>query len=87
MGGIMMSIAWEHNPQGEFHGYGTIHWGHWFLLGFLWFIPTCVVATLLYACFAVGTVFVISRGRRGFSYLCEESQHQEHEKKRKLDGI
>ncbi len=60
----MMSIAWEHNPQGEFHGYGTIHWGHY--AAGLWFIPTCVVATLLYACFAVGTVFVISRESKGF---------------------
>jgi hypothetical protein len=34
---IIMSIAWEHNPQGEFHDETGIHWGYFILLGAFWF--------------------------------------------------
>jgi len=36
----MMYVAWDHNPQGEFHeldGSGTIHWLSWLPIGGVWF--------------------------------------------------
>jgi hypothetical protein len=36
LGGAMMYIAWGHNPQGEFHEEGVVHWGPWLLLGVTW---------------------------------------------------
>jgi hypothetical protein len=36
LGGVIMYIAWQHNPQGEFHQAGTVHWAHWLSLGGLW---------------------------------------------------
>lgn len=48
VGGLMMSIAWEHNPQGEFHEAGVIHWGSWLAVGMSWAlvvgVPLAVVA-------------------------------------------
>ena len=43
VGAVMMYLAWEHNPQCEFHCEGTIYWGHWFLIGVSWAIPVVVV--------------------------------------------
>lgn len=34
----MMYIAWQHNPQGDFHEAGRIHWGPWLSVGFNWFV-------------------------------------------------
>ena len=36
MAAFMMSAAWDHNPQGEFHetdGSGTIYWLSWLPIG------------------------------------------------------
>jgi hypothetical protein len=35
---FMMYVAWQHNPQGEFHDETGVYWGYWLLLGFSWFI-------------------------------------------------
>lgn len=42
--GLMMAMAWQHNPQGRFHedvvdGGVVIHWGAWSLVGVSWFLP------------------------------------------------
>lgn len=37
IGGLMMSIAWDHNPQGEFHGASGVQWRTWLSLGLSWF--------------------------------------------------
>jgi hypothetical protein len=51
---IMMFVAWQYNPQGEFHelasdGSQVVHWGTWGLIGILWFlgvfVPISVVGT------------------------------------------
>lgn len=41
---FMMSVAWNHNPQGEFHLDGVIQWRPWLLVGVSWFVPvaTCM---------------------------------------------
>ncbi len=35
---VIMIIALEHNPQGEFHSDGIIEWGHLLTLCGIWFI-------------------------------------------------
>jgi hypothetical protein len=43
----MMSIAWDHNPQGEIHDETGVHWRYWFLLGSTWFMAIGVVPSVL----------------------------------------
>jgi uncharacterized protein YneF (UPF0154 family) len=64
VGGIIMAIAWEHNPQGEFHEPGNVHWGYWIMLGVSWFVPTCGVVTILSLCLGMGGMFLARRIRR-----------------------
>lgn len=33
VGGLIMRIAWEHNPMGEFHDKTGVQWAHWLSLG------------------------------------------------------
>jgi hypothetical protein len=48
-----MWVAWDHNPQGEFHEAGVIHWREWAPIGVLWagavfavvFVPVLVLAS------------------------------------------
>jgi hypothetical protein len=47
VGGAMMYIAWQHNPQGEFHEASGVHWSHWLLLGGLWAALIAVPGALL----------------------------------------
>jgi hypothetical protein len=64
---LMMAMAWEHNPQGEFHedaldGHMLIHWGAWSLVGVSWFVPvTAGVLLGIGLCF--GFRSLRSRGR------------------------
>ena len=49
---LPMYMAWDHNPQGEFHEDGHIHWRHWLLLGFvygfpMWLVSAAVAAAVL----------------------------------------
>jgi len=32
-GAAMLHVTWLHNPQGEFHEAGTIHWAPWLIHG------------------------------------------------------
>lgn len=43
---LMMYIAWEHNPQCEFHCEGTIHFGSLIIIGVSWFIASFIVIFL-----------------------------------------
>jgi len=46
--GVMMYIAWDHNPQGEFHsGELGVNWADWLFLGFSWFVPVALVSCLI----------------------------------------
>jgi hypothetical protein len=59
--GVMMCIAWDHNPQLVFHEDGIIYWGAWFAVGLSWFaaiagIP-CIIA------FAVLVVSLLRRSQ------------------------
>lgn len=53
IGLLIMSIAYDHNPQGEFHSNGNIHWGELLPLGIAWalcttlFLGTLVSASIL----------------------------------------
>jgi large-conductance mechanosensitive channel len=43
---LMMYIAWEHNPQYEFHYEKTIHFGSLIIIGVSWFIASFIVIFL-----------------------------------------
>lgn len=45
--GLMMYIAWQHNPQGEFHDVDGVHWLSWLAIGLSWFAPVFVVAIMV----------------------------------------
>jgi hypothetical protein len=57
VGGLMMYIAWDHNPQLAFHEEGIIHWGAWLTIGVTWFlaiagVPCAIaLAALLFSFF------------------------------------
>jgi len=38
-----MYVAWQHNPQCEFHCDGTINWLNWFGVGASWLIVSSLV--------------------------------------------
>ena len=50
---IVLSIAWQHNPQGEFHDAGVIHWA-WIELGLI-YLGSCVALGAL-----VGAVWAMT---------------------------
>jgi hypothetical protein len=62
----VMYVAWQHNPQGEFHeeinGVLSIHWGDWLRVGLSWFavvfVPLSLVGT------AVVRLLPSGRGRK-----------------------
>jgi hypothetical protein len=41
-----MYIAWQHNPNGEFHDAGVVQWGAWLAVGLFWLVPVGAVTTL-----------------------------------------
>ena len=43
---LMMSVAWQHNSQGEIHSDGVIDWNYWLLIGFSWFLPVFIISGL-----------------------------------------
>ena len=45
VGALMMFIAWQHNPQGEFHEGRVIHWQALLTVGVGW----CLVVTAVVA--------------------------------------
>ena len=47
IGGVMMFIAWDHNPQCEFHCEGQVYWGRWILVGASWALPGFLLITML----------------------------------------
>ena len=47
LGAVMMYVAWDHNPQGEFHEAGIIHWDAWLTVGLSWFFAVSAVITLI----------------------------------------
>lgn len=65
VGGIMMSIAWNHNPQMAFHEPGNIHWQDWLMLGFLWFIPACCGVAMLSSAIGIGGMLLVRHLQRG----------------------
>lgn len=46
---LMMYVAWEHNPQGEFHDETGIHWFYWLGIGFSWFATIAGLPCLIAA--------------------------------------
>jgi hypothetical protein len=38
-----MYIAWQHNPQCEFHCEGIINWSNWLAVGSAWFVAGFVL--------------------------------------------
>ena len=61
LAGLMMSVAWEHNAQGEIHNEDGVDWGYWLLIGFSWFISVTAVPYAIAACVLAYRYFV----RRG----------------------
>ena len=43
----MMYIAWQHNPQGEFHDETGVHWLNWFAIGVPWLFAVAPPAALV----------------------------------------
>ena len=48
---LMMYIAWQHNPDGEFHEAGVVH-ARWLRLGLAWFAPCLGLGALVGAVLA-----------------------------------
>lgn len=44
---LMMYVAWDHNPQGEFHDETGIHWLVWLGIGFGWIVAIAGVPCLM----------------------------------------
>lgn len=44
---LMLYVAWQHNPQGEFHDGGMVHWFSWLWIGAAWFVTIGVPVALL----------------------------------------
>ena len=42
-----MAAAWDHNPQGEFHATGVIHWADWLFVGGSWFVVISLAASFV----------------------------------------
>ena len=64
----MMYVAWEHNPQGEFHetdGSGTIHWLSWLPIGGGWFAVGFGIVWLPCSAVELAAHLVRSRISRG----------------------
>ena len=47
LGGFMMYVAWEHNPQGEFHEQALIHWDAWLGIGLSWSVAVTAICALI----------------------------------------
>ena len=45
--GIFMYIAWNYNPQCEFHCKDLVNWQAWFTVGISWFIVSYVVELIV----------------------------------------
>ena len=43
VGGTVLYITWQHNPQCEFHCDGVINWSHWLLYGFAYWLVGFVI--------------------------------------------
>ena len=43
---FMLYVAWQHNPQCEFHCNGSIEWSNIVVLIFSWFVPVFCVSYL-----------------------------------------
>ena len=35
IGGVVLYVTWQHNPQCEFHCEGVINWSNWLTYGFI----------------------------------------------------
>ena len=46
---VIMAIAWEHNPQCEFHCDSVVYWAHWFRLGSFTFLMSAMILCAAYA--------------------------------------
>jgi hypothetical protein len=61
VGSAMTYAAWQHNPQGEFHDSGVIHYDSLFLVFGSWFGFVMGIASV----FIIGGMLVRSWTRRG----------------------
>jgi hypothetical protein len=50
---FMMYVAWQHNPQGEFHDDAGIHWLPWLGVGLTWFLAIAGLPCLIAVTVAV----------------------------------
>lgn len=57
----MMYVAWEHNPQGEFHDDTGVHWLYWLGIGFSWFVAVAGIPCLMAT--AVSCILFLSKRR------------------------
>ena len=54
---IIMSIAWQHDPQGEVRDESGIHWSYLLMLGAFWFVAVTGVP------YFIALVVLVSRLR------------------------
>jgi hypothetical protein len=53
-----MYVAWQHNPQEQFHGAGVVHWSEWLIIGAFNFAGAFVAALPLVALVWVSSLLV-----------------------------
>lgn len=53
---LMMYVAWQHNPQGEFHDESAVHWLAWISIGAGWLVAVAPPVALV-----VGGLSAITR--------------------------
>lgn len=61
LGALMLYVAWDHNPQGEFRDETGVHWLAWLGIGFSWFIAVAGIPCLMPA--SVSCILFLVRRR------------------------
>jgi len=49
---VMMYVAWQHNPQGEFHDETGVHWFAWVAIGVSWLVAVAPPVALVVGVFS-----------------------------------
>lgn len=68
-GGVMMYVAWHHNPQCSIHCSRLgVSWGNWLFIGISWAVPTFVVAFMVLGALVMVGYTLRSGVRRGLGH-------------------
>lgn len=56
IGAFAMYAAWDHNPSGEIHSEGVIHWTYWCGIGVSWLVVVGFVTFFILGVIPVGVI-------------------------------